>query len=747
LASLADTPANVGQRSGEGGAAAAFARGRDLVLLPFGQILLSRSRVAGGIVLLAAACTPAALACALLALLGAGLTIRLLSIDGSALDEGPHGGNAVFAGMGVGWAFGLTPTTGALALGLGVLTVAVASFAVVVATRTLSLPVLSLPFVVVYDLALAAAPALGVAARYQPPPPAARSVVEALVSGIGALVFAPRFEVGLLLLAALVVHSRIAFSLAAVGALVVAPFLSGAPPDGLAPALVLNAVLTAMALGGVLFIPSGSSFALAALGALVSAFLTIALRRPLATLGMPLLVLPFNLAVLLVLCATAQRRWRARPARVDFIPGSPEQNLTYDRVRAARAVGDRPLSLRLPFRGVWCCTQGVDGVYTHRGPWRYAVDFEVRGLDGAFHAGDGRRVEDYHCFRLPVLAAADGTVARIENDVPDNAVGAVDLQRNWGNVVVIQHGPAIYSLVAHLAQGSVAVRKGQFVRRGDVIGFCGSSGRSPRPHLHFQLQSTEIPGAPTIPFKFDEACLHPGLASPESARLVTLAEPAVGESWSHLEPSAALTELFALAMPTSGHATFTVNGRCEVLSFEIDLLGRHVIRGARGGALFLARGEGRFTVLDVLARPDSVLHALRAALSHVPLLADESIRWRDVLPSSQGRASVLGFLRDFVSPFLAGRTLEMEYHFERRRDRLAIVGQSLALGRLLVPIIRTRVELTTAGLAELAVIAGRRHWHAVRAVERALAPPTVLVPDSRSKPRPPLARAAAGGGG
>ena len=509
---------------------------------------------------------------------------------------------------------------------------------------------------------------------------------------------------------------------------------------------MLNAVLTAMALGGAWFIPSGPSFGLAALGALVSVFMTIALGRPLASLGMPLLVLPFNMAVLLVLCATAQRRWGARPARVDFIPGSPEQNLRYDRLRSARAVLDRPLRLRLPFRGVWCCTQGVDGVYTHRGPWRHAVDFEVRGPDGAFHTGDGRRVEDYHCFRLPVLAAADGTVARIENDVPDNAIGAVDLQRNWGNVVVLQHGPASFSLVAHLAHGSVAVRKGQFVRRGDVLGVCGSSGRSPRPHLHFQLQTTEIPGAPTIPFKFDEACLHPGPASPETARLVALAEPAVGESWSHPEPSPALAELFAASMPTSGQAPFAISGRRETLSFEIDALGRHVVRDERGGALFVARGEGRFTVLDVLAPADSVLHALRAALSHVPLLADESIRWRDVLPSSHGRGSLLGFLRDFASPFLAGRTLEMEYHFERRRDRLAIVGQSLRLGRRLEPVVRTRAELAAAGLTEFAVIAGRRHWHAVRVVERVLAPPSVLRPNPRTNRNAALARAGLGGG-
>src|SRR5262249_22929720 len=151
-------------------------------------------------------------------------------------------------------------------------------------------------------------------------------------------------------------------------------------------------------------------------------------------------------------------------------------------------------------------TQGVDGAFTHRGAWRHAFDFEVRDADGKLCRGDAVPAtnEDFHCYRLPVLAAADGTVVSVENDVPDNAVGTMNVERNWGNHVVLHHAPGLYSLVAHLARGSVKVYAGQPVRRGDVLGLAGSSGRSPRPHVHFHLQGTPLLGAPTLPCRFTD---------------------------------------------------------------------------------------------------------------------------------------------------------------------------------------------------------------------------------------------------
>ena len=71
-----------------------------------------------------------------------------------------------------------------------------------------------------------------------------------------------------------------------------------------------------------------------------------------------------------------------------------------------------------------------------------------------------------------------------------------------GNHVIIRAAEA-FALYAHLAPGSVAVRSGQRVSVGDVIGRVGHTGNSTAPHLHFQLMdSADAQSARGIPCAF-----------------------------------------------------------------------------------------------------------------------------------------------------------------------------------------------------------------------------------------------------
>lgn len=74
----------------------------------------------------------------------------------------------------------------------------------------------------------------------------------------------------------------------------------------------------------------------------------------------------------------------------------------------------------------------------------------------------------------PVYATGDGKVARADN----RATG-------YGNHIRVDHGYGYTSLYAHLYKFNVRV--GQRVKRGDVIGFVGSTGRSQGPHLHYEI--------------------------------------------------------------------------------------------------------------------------------------------------------------------------------------------------------------------------------------------------------------------
>lgn len=74
----------------------------------------------------------------------------------------------------------------------------------------------------------------------------------------------------------------------------------------------------------------------------------------------------------------------------------------------------------------------------------------------------------------PVYASGNGTVSRADNTAS-----------GYGNHVRIDHGFGYESLYAHLYKYNV--RNGQKVKRGDLIGFVGSTGRSEAPHLHYEI--------------------------------------------------------------------------------------------------------------------------------------------------------------------------------------------------------------------------------------------------------------------
>ncbi|PKQ46923.1 M23 family metallopeptidase [Confluentibacter flavum] len=74
----------------------------------------------------------------------------------------------------------------------------------------------------------------------------------------------------------------------------------------------------------------------------------------------------------------------------------------------------------------------------------------------------------------PIYATGDGVVERADNTAS-----------GYGNHIRIDHGYGYVSLYAHLFKYNV--RKNQKVKRGDLIGFVGSTGRSEAPHLHYEI--------------------------------------------------------------------------------------------------------------------------------------------------------------------------------------------------------------------------------------------------------------------
>lgn len=83
----------------------------------------------------------------------------------------------------------------------------------------------------------------------------------------------------------------------------------------------------------------------------------------------------------------------------------------------------------------------------------------------------------------PVYATADGMVSKAE------------WFSSYGNYIAIAHGAELETRFAHLSRMSVSA--GQRVRKGDLIGYVGSTGRSTGPHLHYEVRVAGLAVDPT----------------------------------------------------------------------------------------------------------------------------------------------------------------------------------------------------------------------------------------------------------
>lgn len=194
--------------------------------------------------------------------------------------------------------------------------------------------------------------------------------------------------------------------------------------------------------------------------------------------------------------------------------GQPVEARTILKVEDHRS----PNEYVFPLAGTWYVGAAPSLHSHHR--WaanqEFALDLIVLGADSRTHKGDGTRLDDYYAYGRDILAVADGTVVEAATDATEandrllqpgeseadfeqrtiqaqNELLAKSYKAPVGNYVVIQHAGGEFSQYAHLKQGSVRVKVGDAVTRGQVIGQLGHTGNSTEPHLHFQLTDGQDP--------------------------------------------------------------------------------------------------------------------------------------------------------------------------------------------------------------------------------------------------------------
>jgi len=103
----------------------------------------------------------------------------------------------------------------------------------------------------------------------------------------------------------------------------------------------------------------------------------------------------------------------------------------------------------------------------------------------------------------PVYSTGDGIITR------------ADKSSSYGNVIYVNHGYGYQTRYAHLAK--YIVDRGQSVKRGDIIGYVGNTGRSQAPHLHYEVLYNYKPVNPINFFQRD-------LDNEEYEKLIKLSE-------------------------------------------------------------------------------------------------------------------------------------------------------------------------------------------------------------------------------
>lgn len=516
------------------------------------------------------------------------------------------------------------------------------------------LPPLSLGFTVVFGTLLTLFPRWAAAATLLDPglptEPALPFLLTAFLRSLGTILFLPNGWCGLTVLVALLVWSRLAVVHALVG------YVGGALVVWLLEACGLhwqgwlaghNYLLAGMALGAVYFVPSRQSLLLSLSAGAVAALNVAAVQHLLRGSGWEYLPLPYLLTVWGLLCALRLRESCGGLRAVTGVPASPEQAAVELALEEARFPHRNETHVLLPTAREVTVTQGFDGPLSHRGEWRYALDLEVHDAAGnACPPGCADDLTRYHTQGLEVRAPGLGEVLQVCDGVPDNAPGGCNFAQSWGNYVVLRLDYGGVVKLAHLTRNGILVKTGQRVMAGELLGYCGNSGRSPVPHVHLHAQASAEPAAPTVPF-----CVANFYTRTEAGLRWRLAGvPQVGERVSpavfsatvlgllaHLAPGtavyesgqgqAAAGERLAVLLNEAGHYVFT----CGEESLTL-VLGLHALQCTQ------QRLTGRSQLLRLLA----------LVLTTVPYACQSGMTWEDCVRLGPGR---WGWLGELLSPY------------------------------------------------------------------------------------------------
>ncbi len=472
---------------------------------------------------------------------------------------------------------------------------------------------------------------------------------------LSAILFQYNVLTGIVIAIGLLLFSRIAFSLSLIGFFIAYGFynLIGAEITAYDYSFFgFNYILSSIALGGFFLIPSRNTYLWMILLIPFVAILTISLNTIFIQFKLSIYSLPFNLVVLLFLYSLKFReKYSYSLSEVYYQHNSPEKNLYIFQNNKDRFRYKWFTPIKLPFFGTWKVSQGHDGEYTHKGQYKHAWDFNIVNQSDNQFKNNGDFPEDYFCYGKPVIAPEDGTIEEIMDGIEDNIIGQTNLKENWGNTIIIKHNNEVYTKLSHLKKGSIRVHKGEDIKYGQIIAECGNSGRSPYPHLHFQVQAYPYLGSATIDYPIS-TYIH---NEQDKFDFKTYSQPIENEFVSNIETSEILVDALKFIpgqvlqfKVTDGNNTKEINFEVKVNQYNQSYL----YCPQTGAQAYFENDQNLFYFTYYEGSKKSYLYLLFLVLFKTQKGFYKNLVIKDRFPLYLTYPGYILWFHDFISPFV-----------------------------------------------------------------------------------------------
>ncbi|MDP1745910.1 MAG: urea transporter [Bacteroidota bacterium] len=461
---------------------------------------------------------------------------------------------------------------------------------------------------------------------------------------------------GMLIAAGLLYFSRIAFSLSLIGFSSAFFFYSifGADVNDLNYNLLgSNFMFLAIAIGCFFLIPNTYSYITVLILTPILMLVLLSFGKMLAVFQLKAFTFSFS-----VICTaflfTLNQRWFQKYLHVVTIQYFSAEKTIYKYLNSIqRFKNEHLLKIILPFSGEWNVSQGYDGKITHLGDWSKALDFViVDSKSKTYHEPsnyrEGFSTENFYCYNKEIFSPYDGYVYDIINTVEENDVGEVNTEHNWGNTVILNHLNGLFSQISHIKKDSFNVFIGQYIYKGSFIATCGNSGRSPEPHIHFQLQTIPTIGAKTLPYPISYFIERDG-----KEKTLKISEiPKEGSFISNVQVNELL--ILSFSFLPGQKITFQKENSTSGITWEVftDAWNRTYIycEDSKSYAYFINDGVMLYFT-DFEGDRKSLLFNFYLAAYRQLLGYYENIKIKDNVPLIHFNSKWIQFFQDFVAPF------------------------------------------------------------------------------------------------